>query len=107
MLASMLASGEWKIEGQDVTIKVAASASMIDMSLSAESRRIAMAAASGALGRPVKVKVLPGGSPQASTPLKTSPNGGRGRAEQEPIVQRMKEKFGAEIRTIIDYKDKR
>ena len=33
--------------------------------------------------------------------------GGRGRAEQDPVVNRMKEKFGAEIRTIIDYKDKR
>jgi len=107
LLASMLASGEWKIQGQDVTIKVAASASMIDMSLSAESRRVAMAAGSGALGRPIKLKVLPGGSTQPSVPIKTSPNGGRGRAEQEPIVQRMKERFGAEIRTIIDYKDKR
>ena len=30
---------------------------------------------------------------------------GRSRAEQDPIVRRMKEKFGAEIRTIIDYKE--
>jgi hypothetical protein len=33
--------------------------------------------------------------------------GGRGRAEQDPLVRRMKEKFGAEIRTVIDYREKR
>jgi hypothetical protein len=33
--------------------------------------------------------------------------GGRGRAEQDPVVQRMKEKFGAQIRTVIDYREKR
>ena len=33
--------------------------------------------------------------------------GGRSRAEQDPVVRRMQEKFGAEIRTVIDYRDKR
>ena len=33
--------------------------------------------------------------------------GGRGRAEQDPVVRRMQEKFGAEIRTVIDYREKR
>jgi hypothetical protein len=32
--------------------------------------------------------------------------GGRGRAEQDPIVRRMQEKFGAQIRTVIDYRNK-
>jgi len=88
-------------------IKVAASPTVIDMSLGSEAKRVVTAAASGALGRPLRLKVLPGGTPQ--TPASAArPNGvGRGRAEQEPIVRRMKEKFGAEIRTIIDYRDKK
>jgi len=32
---------------------------------------------------------------------------GRSRAEQDVVVQRLREKFGAEIRTVIDYKEKR
>jgi hypothetical protein len=32
---------------------------------------------------------------------------GRGRAEQDAVVRRLQEKFGAEIRTVIDYKEKR
>jgi len=64
------------------------------------------------LGRAVKLKVVPGATvvPQekknGSTSLPSGP-GGRGRAEQDPIVQRMREKFGAEIRTVIDYREKR
>jgi DNA polymerase-3 subunit gamma/tau len=108
MVASMLETGEWTVEGGEVIVKVAASATVIDMSFGTDARRIFMATASGVLGRPMKAKVLPGGTAQA---VKGSPasngGGGRARAEQDPIVQKMKEKFGAEIRTIIDYKEKR
>jgi DNA polymerase III subunit gamma/tau len=110
MLSSMLAAGEWKIEGNELAIKVAASGAMIDMSVSAEGKKIAIAAASGALGRPVKLQILPGTSPQAAAPrpASTGSNGSpRGRAEQEPVVRRMMEKFGAEIRTVIDCKQKK
>src|SRR5437870_12596553 len=51
MLASMLETGEWKVEGNELVIKVAESATVIDMSLGADTRRIATAAASGVLGR--------------------------------------------------------
>jgi len=110
MLSSMLAAGEWSIAGNELTIKVASSAALIDMSVSSEGKKIVIAAASGVLGRPMKLQVLPGASPQASAPRPPSSgsNGSpRGRAEQEPVVQRMKEKFGAEIRTVIDYKQKK
>src|SRR6476469_2346985 len=99
MLSSILSAGEWEIHGSDLIIKVAASASLIDMSFSNEGRKIAAAAASGALGRPAKLQVLPGLTPQAGAPRPASSgsNGSpRGRAEQEPVVQRMMEKFGAE-----------
>ena len=107
MLAAMLESGEWAIEGSELVIKVAASATVIDMSLGADAKRRIIATASGALGRPIKLKVLPGGPAKAAAPRTASNGGGRSRAEQDPIVRRMKEKFGAEIRTIIDYKEKR
>src|SRR5437016_4400091 len=107
MLASMLETGEWKVEGNELVIKVAESATVIDMSLGADTRRIATAAASGVLGRSVKFKVVSGGTRQAPPPRETSNGSGRARVELDPIVRRMKEKFGAEIRTIIDYREKR
>jgi DNA polymerase III subunit gamma/tau len=105
MLVTMLETGEWQVEGNDLAIKVPTSATVIEMSLGADARRLAIATASGVLGRPVKLKVISGGKPQAaannSTPV--SIGGGRTRAEQDPIVRKMEEKFGAKIRTVIDY----
>ena len=105
LLVSMLESGEWHLEGSDVVVKVAASSAVIEMSVGAEAKRVATTAASGALGRPAKLKMLPGGPAIAVAPRPASPGGNR--AEQDPIVRRMREKFGAEIRTIIDQRNKR
>jgi DNA polymerase-3 subunit gamma/tau len=111
ILVSMLSAGEWSLQGNEVVIKISESQTVIDMSLSNDARRIAIAAASGALGRAVKLKLIPGSTvaPQEkrnAQRLATGP-GGRGRAEQDPVVRRMQEKFGAEIRTVIDYREKR
>jgi len=107
MVTSMLESGEWRVEGNELQIKVAASPTVIDMSLGADAKRVIVAAASGVLGKPARLNVISGGTAQNSSPATRSNGSGRGRAEQEPVVQRMREKFGAEIRTIIDYRDKR
>ena len=106
MLVSMLETGEWSLDGNGIVIKVAVSAPVIDMSLGADAERLATAAASGILGRPVKLQVVTGGTPQSVAGL-ASNGSGRSRVEQDPIVRRMREKFGAEIRTIIDYREKR
>jgi hypothetical protein len=95
------------VEGNDVVIKVASSAAVIEMSLGADAKRLMTATASDALGRAMKVRVSPGGTVQTAGRPASNNGGGRGRAEQDPVVRRMQEKFGAEIRTIIDYKNKR
>ena len=109
VLVSMLETGEWAVEGNELVIKVSSSATVIDMSLGADAKRLAIAAASGVLGRAIKLKVLPGGTAQAA-PARShaaSNGGGSARAEQDPIVRRLQEKFGAEIRTIIDQREKK
>jgi len=115
ILVSMLSAGEWSVQGNEVVIKIAESQTVVDLSLGPDARRLAIASASGILGRAVKLKVVPGATlaPQDGKRNGTAERsivptvGGRGRAEQEPVVQRMREKFGAEIRTVIDYKEKR
>ena len=108
MLCSMLDAGEWKIEGNELVIRVAASVALIEMSVSPEAKRVIIASASGILARAIKLQIVPGGSAQPNPARVPASNGSsRGRAEQEPVVKRMREKFGAEIRTIIDYKEKK
>jgi DNA polymerase-3 subunit gamma/tau len=108
MLVSMLEGGDWQVEGNELVIKVPSSATVIDMTLGGDARRLAIATASGVAGRALKLRVVPGnGAPSTATSRPSSNGGGRSRAEHDPIVRRMKEKFGAEIRTIIDYKERR
>lgn len=112
ILASMLSVGEWSIQGNEVLIKIAESQTIVDMSLGTEGKRIAIAAASGVLGRAVKLKVIPGATVAPPEKKNGGPRlgpgpGGRNRAEQDPVIRRMQEKFGAEIRTVIDYREKR
>jgi DNA polymerase-3 subunit gamma/tau len=114
ILVSMLSAGEWSVQGNEVVIKIAESQTVVDMSLGPDAKRLAVASASGILGRAGKLKVVAGATvaPQdtkrdIAARSNGSSVGGRGRAEQDPVVQRMREKFGAEIRTVIDYKEKR
>jgi hypothetical protein len=116
ILVSMLEAGEWAVEGNELVIKVTESQTVVDMSLGTEARRLAIASASGVLGRAVRLKVVPGAavaSPEVKRNGAGRTNGasggtnGRNRAEQDLVVRRLQEKFGAQIRTVIDYKEKR
>jgi hypothetical protein len=90
------------------------------MSMGNDARRLAIASASGILGRAVKLKIIPGAKVAEGKSVEGKSNGnaakpsavssgagGRGRAEQDAVVRRLQEKFGAAIRTVIDYKEKR
>ncbi|HTC47884.1 MAG TPA: DNA polymerase III subunit gamma/tau [Candidatus Aquilonibacter sp.] len=116
ILVSMLEAGEWSVEANEVIVKISESQTVLDLSFSADARRLAIASASGVLGRPAKLKVVPGAVVAATEkrngggPPPSAINsgiGGRGRAEQDAVVRRLQDKFGAQIRTVIDYKEKR
>jgi DNA polymerase-3 subunit gamma/tau len=108
VLASMLERGAWSVEGNEVVVKVLSSAASIDMALGAEPRRLATAAASAAAGRPVRFRVVAGSANGSNgNSAKPAPANGRSRAAQDPVVRHMQEKFGAEIRTVIDYHEKK
>ena len=110
-LAYMLDAGEWSLQGNELMVKVAAAPAVLDMAFGPEPKKIANTAATDAAGRPLKLSLLGGGTGTvAAKPRSSAPvgNGGsRNRALQDPVVQRMREKFGAEVRTIIDHREKR
>jgi DNA polymerase-3 subunit gamma/tau len=116
ILVSMLEAGEWSVEQNEVVVRVSESQTVVDMSVGADARRLAIASASGVLGRPVKLKIVAGATVGAAEGKRNGTRsagaaiplvGGRSRAEQDSVVRRLQEKFGAEIRTVIDYKEKR
>ncbi|MGE5204876.1 MAG: DNA polymerase III subunit gamma/tau [Chlamydiota bacterium] len=110
-LAYMLDAGEWSLQGNELTVKVSAAPAVVDMAFGAEPKKIANTAASGSAGRPLKVAVVGGaainGAAKPRPAAAAGNGGGRNRALQDPVVRRMQDKFGAEIRTIIDHREKR
>src|SRR6185437_15117665 len=61
-LAYMLDAGEWSLQGNELTVKVAAAPAVLDMPFGAEAKKIANTAATGAAGRPLKVMLVGGGA---------------------------------------------
>jgi hypothetical protein len=110
VLAHNLEEGEWSVRGIEVAVKVAMSQVLIDIALGAEPKRVIQAALNKASARPLKFKMMSGGSASAARPAApprpTNGVGARSRAASDPIVQHMQQKFGAEIRTVIDQKDR-
>ena len=106
IIAHWLEMGEWKVEGAEVTIGVAAKQGMIDAALKGEAQRILNESASEVSGQAVRVKLIAGASNGNGTAAVARPVGdrsdARSRAMNDPIVKKMKEKFGTEIRTVVD-----
>jgi DNA polymerase-3 subunit gamma/tau len=111
--ADLLARGEWKLEGNQVHLRLPLSEKVIDLSLSADSRRLLTQEASRLCGRAMKLSVSGGGTPQnppaerASNGHGNGAGGARQRAADDPIVNRMQQKFGAEVRTVVDLRQKK
>jgi DNA polymerase-3 subunit gamma/tau len=110
--AMMLEKGSVTIQDAELMVSVPEKPVMIGLAFSADLLRKASAIASAAAGRPLKVKVSGGAELNGNAgsavvrPPSNNGAGARGRAADDPVVQRMQEKFGAEIRTVIDYRSK-
>jgi DNA polymerase-3 subunit gamma/tau len=108
-LAATVEKASVVLQGNELVVSVAQPASVIPFIMSPDQKGIATAAASAAAGRPLKVTLVGGSSSENGPAAQRIPhNGGsaRGRAAEDPVVRRMQEKFGAEIRTVIDHRDK-
>lgn len=109
-----LEKGSAVVQGPELIVTLGLKQVLIDVLFLADAMRVANSAASAAAGRPMKLKVVSGapangnGAAAVMRPAKENGNGtsARSRAANDPVVQRMQEKFGAEIRTVIDHRDK-
>jgi hypothetical protein len=110
-VAETLESATINFEDGVLTLTVARPATIIDLMMLPEVKRLANGAASKAAGRNVKVNVISGAPPangsvaQITRPASNGA-GARSRAADDPVVRRMQEKFGAEIRTVIDHRSR-
>jgi DNA polymerase III subunit gamma/tau len=111
MLAAVLETGSAVLQSDQLIVTVSKPASVLEVLMVREQKLAANAAASMIAGRPIKVVVASGMPANGATPVaRPAPpaNGAsaRSRAAEDPVVRRMQEKFGAEVRTVIDHRDK-
>ena len=103
----MLELGEWKLNGSELLVQVSESPTIVELSLTDAAQRMLNQFSSAAAGRAIKVKVAGGATATAAPKPQRSSAGGssaRARAAQDPLVRHMLDKFGAEIRTVVDQK---
>ncbi len=101
-----------EVHGGELVLQLGVVPSLLASALKPQVQQLVTQAASQALGRPLKLKLAPkpaqvmpaNGNP---APRAASGPGAKSRAAEDPVVKRMQEKFGAQIRTVIDYRDKR
>ena len=110
-LVATLSEGVIAILGNELTVTISQPASVVQFLISPEQRQVANAAASAAAGRALKLNVIGGAKKEtngSAVAISRPQNGAsaRSRATEDPVVQRMREKFGAEIRTVIDHRAK-
>jgi len=111
--ADLLARSEWKLEDNQLTLRVPLSEKLIDLTVSSDVKRLLTQEARRLCGRTIKLTIAGGGA--AQNPVVERPSGGSGngttgarhRAAEDPIVRRMQEKFGAEVRTVVDLRQKK
>jgi DNA polymerase-3 subunit gamma/tau len=109
ILVQALEEGHWSGEGNQISIQVGMSDSMIELSYTKEQEKLSSLAATGVAGHKVKVRLVGGATTAAevkprhsSTPHPENSASLKTRAADEPVVKRMIEKFGAEIRIVMD-----
>jgi DNA polymerase-3 subunit gamma/tau len=109
MLTQALEEGHWSAEGNQISIQVGMSSGMIELSYTKAQEKLSNLAATQVAGRKVKVRLVGGATTAAEvkprhsgTPHPGGTDSIKTKAADEPIVKRMMEKFGAEIRIVMD-----
>jgi DNA polymerase-3 subunit gamma/tau len=112
-LVSNLESGAWKIQGNELVVEAPISATFLEMAMTNDASRLVQGAIQASAKRMLKLKLEStarnGGAATPPPAIKsTGPAGSaRSRAADDPVVRHLQEKFSAEIRTVIDHRDKR
>ena len=111
--ADLLSRGEWKLQGNQLAVRLPISEKVVDLSVGTDAKSLLTREATRLCGSPIKLVISGGGTAQTAPIQRVSNGTGNGngsareRAAEDPVVKRMQEKFGAEVRSVIDYRQKK
>jgi DNA polymerase-3 subunit gamma/tau len=106
--STLLGAGAWTIDGANLRIEVAGMGKkMLSLTVNAAAEKIIRQELQKA-GGPARFMVVPGEGPAAGGPAMAAPLAGSVQEEalNHPLVQRAKEIFNAEVRSVVDLRTK-
>lgn len=103
----LLRSGQWKQKGEALEVELPIKRMMLSLTMNAEAEKIVKNTLRS-LGVTQKISFLPGEAPTGAVkPTAVAPTGSvQAMALDDPLVQKAKELFRGEIRSILDLRDK-
>jgi DNA polymerase-3 subunit gamma/tau len=107
--ANLVHQGAWTLQGGNIQVAVAVRKTMLALTINADAEAIARKAMR-AVGATQKIAFVPGenGSAKSSSAPVAQPISGSAQAAalENPLVRKAQELFGAEIRSVLDLRDK-
>ncbi len=102
VLVDSIEASTWRVSGAQLMVPSSMGAKSLELVLTPDLRRQLSSAASQAAGRRLWVLIESSAEPVAAAAPKADQGDVRERALEEPVVKRMQEKFGAEVRSIVE-----
>jgi DNA polymerase-3 subunit gamma/tau len=107
--ANLILQGAWTLQGGNIQVEVAVRKTMLALTVNAEAEAIARKAMRS-VGATQKIAFVPGenGSAKPTSASPSTPIAGSAQAAalENPLVRRAQELFGAEIRSVLDLRNK-
>ncbi|MBT9329465.1 DNA polymerase III subunit gamma/tau [Paracidobacterium acidisoli] len=105
--AVLLGDGTWTQQGETIQVEVAIRKTMLGLTMNAEAEKICRSAMRE-IGASQKLVVVPGenGSGKASKPRAAVSGSVQAAALDNPLVKQAQELFSAEVRSVLDLRDK-
>ncbi len=107
--AVLLAGGRWTLEGDTIRVEAAAKKTMLGLTMNIEAEKIVKNALR-AIGASQKLVAVPGENGVTNGDAKPRPvasGSAQGIALEHPLVKQAMELFGAEVRSVLDLRDKK
>jgi DNA polymerase-3 subunit gamma/tau len=107
--ASLLLNGVWSEDGEGILVQVGVKKTMLGLTMNPEAEKISREAMRALLGQPRAIRFVPGEGGAATTAAAKRPAASgsvQARALDHPLVKQAQTLFDAEVRSVVDLRNK-